>query len=326
MLSTSPAGGAGPAASVASLKADDAGLAAKSRAAVLNLYSLDTRLTTAERRLASLEAERERLHAQGVALRQAVSVARIDARLSQNRLASRLRFIYEHGTTSTLDIVMGAKSLGDALTQLDDFNRVTAADADVLLQVRAAQRRLTLLSHELVARERRLAATTAAAMRTVAQLRQVRAARAAYIADLARRRSLNATRIERIVAQATAADAKSQRLAPPTKTVLAVSTISPVSPPASVPALTTAAGGRTLTVVATGYDLPGHTATGLPVGWGIAAVDPSVIPLGTRIVVPGYGVAVAADTGVYGSSIDLWFPSAAQAYAWGRRTVTIALD
>ena len=80
-------------------------------------------------------------------------------------------------------------------------------------------------------------------------------------------------------------------------------------------------------MVATGYALPGPTATGLPVGWGIAAVDPSVIPLGTRIVVPGYGVAVAADTGgvVLGATIDLWFPTAAQAYAWGRRTITIAL-
>jgi 3D (Asp-Asp-Asp) domain-containing protein len=88
----------------------------------------------------------------------------------------------------------------------------------------------------------------------------------------------------------------------------------------------TAAGGRTLTVVATGYSLLGRTATGLPVGWGIAAVDPSVIPLGTRIVVPGYGVAVAADTGVSGASVDLWFPSAARANAWGRRTITIAVD
>jgi 3D (Asp-Asp-Asp) domain-containing protein/peptidoglycan hydrolase CwlO-like protein len=304
MLSSSPAGGAGPAAT------------AKSRAAVLELYSLDTRLTAAERRLASLQAERQRLHAEGVALRQAVSVARIDAHLSQNRLASRLRFIYEHGTTSSLDIVMGAKSLEDALNELDDFKRVTAADADVLLQVRTAERRLTLLSGELVTREQTLAATTAAAVQTVAELRQVRAARASYVADLAQRRSLDAARIERINARAAAADARSQRLAP-TKTILAVSTIAPVSAPA---------GGRTLTVIATGYDLPGHTATGLPVGWGIAAVDPSVIPLGTRIVVPGYGVAIAADTGVYGSSIDLWFPTAAQAFAWGRRTITIALD
>jgi cystine transport system substrate-binding protein len=52
-----------------------------------------------------------------------------------------------------------------------------------------------------------------------------------------------------------------------------------------------------------------------------------VIPLGTRMTVPGYGEAVAADTGsaVSGATIDLWFPSIAQANAWGRRTVTIVL-
>ena len=85
--------------------------------------------------------------------------------------------------------------------------------------------------------------------------------------------------------------------------------------------------GETLTVSSTGYSLPGRTSTGLPVGWGVIAVDPSVIPLGTRVTVPGYGEAVAADTGsaVRGATIDLWFPSLAQARAWGRRTVTITL-
>jgi 3D (Asp-Asp-Asp) domain-containing protein len=87
------------------------------------------------------------------------------------------------------------------------------------------------------------------------------------------------------------------------------------------------AGGTELTVSATGYALSGRTATGLPVGWGIAAVDPSVIPLGTHFYVPGYGEAVAADTGgaIYGSTVDLWFPTETQANAWGRRTVTIVL-
>jgi 3D (Asp-Asp-Asp) domain-containing protein len=81
-------------------------------------------------------------------------------------------------------------------------------------------------------------------------------------------------------------------------------------------------------VLATGYTLPGRTATGLPVGWGVVAVDPSVIPLGTHLSVPGYGEAVAADTGgaVVGTSIDLWFPSAAQAARWGRRSITVALN
>jgi 3D (Asp-Asp-Asp) domain-containing protein len=96
---------------------------------------------------------------------------------------------------------------------------------------------------------------------------------------------------------------------------------------ATAPSSPAAAGARTLTVVATGYSLGGTTSTGLPVGWGVAAVDPSVIPLGTHLSVPGYGEAVAADTGgsVVGDRIDLWFPSAAQASAWGRRVVTIAL-
>jgi len=79
-------------------------------------------------------------------------------------------------------------------------------------------------------------------------------------------------------------------------------------------------------VSATCYDLPGHTATGMPVGQGVVAVDPSVIPLGTRIYVPGYGNGVAADVGsaIKGDTIDLWMPSA-QCAAWGRRTVTITI-
>jgi 3D (Asp-Asp-Asp) domain-containing protein len=82
-----------------------------------------------------------------------------------------------------------------------------------------------------------------------------------------------------------------------------------------------------MTVEATGYALPGTTATGIPVGWGVVAVDPSVIPLGTRMYIPGYGEGVAADTGgaVHGRIIDLWFPTRAQALAWGRRTVTITI-
>ena len=59
----------------------------------------------------------------------------------------------------------------------------------------------------------------------------------------------------------------------------------------------------------------------------MVAVDPSVIPLGTRMTVPGYGEGVAADTGgaVKGLIIDLWFPTREQALAWGVRTVTITL-
>jgi len=82
-----------------------------------------------------------------------------------------------------------------------------------------------------------------------------------------------------------------------------------------------------LKVDAVAYYLPGKTALGVPVRMGVVAVDPKLIPLGTRLHVPGYGPALAADVGtaIKGPIIDLWFPSTAAARAWGRRTVTITV-
>lgn len=91
-------------------------------------------------------------------------------------------------------------------------------------------------------------------------------------------------------------------------------------------------GGRQLTVMTTAY-APGadgvdtRTATGARAGYGIIAVDPRIIPLGTRVYVPGYGYAIAADTGgaIKGNKIDVCFDSGAEAIQWGRRTVTITI-
>lgn len=65
-----------------------------------------------------------------------------------------------------------------------------------------------------------------------------------------------------------------------------------------------------------------HTATGMPIVYGVAAVDPRVIPLGTKLYVEGYGFAFACDTGsaIKGRRIDLAMP-ASRMNAWGRRTV-----
>jgi 3D (Asp-Asp-Asp) domain-containing protein len=80
-------------------------------------------------------------------------------------------------------------------------------------------------------------------------------------------------------------------------------------------------------VDAVAYSLPGSTALGVPVRKGVVAVDPVLIPLGTKLHVPGYGRGLAADVGyaIKGRIIDLWFPTLAKARAWGRRTVTITI-
>ena len=67
------------------------------------------------------------------------------------------------------------------------------------------------------------------------------------------------------------------------------------------------------------------TASGREVGHGIVAVDPSVIPLGTRLYVEGYGFALAADVGssIRGYKIDLFMECIEAARRFGRRDITV---
>ena len=73
------------------------------------------------------------------------------------------------------------------------------------------------------------------------------------------------------------------------------------------------------------YGCSGITASGRPAGHGIVAVDPRFIPLGTRLYIPGYGFAIAGDTGgaIKGNRIDLGFNSYSDAIRFGRRAVTV---
>lgn len=85
-----------------------------------------------------------------------------------------------------------------------------------------------------------------------------------------------------------------------------------------------------ITMEATAY-LPtdgggdGITATGIRARHGVVAVDPNVIPLGTRVYIPGYGEAIAADTGgdIVGNRIDVVLEDYGSAMQFGRRTVDV---
>jgi 3D (Asp-Asp-Asp) domain-containing protein len=93
-------------------------------------------------------------------------------------------------------------------------------------------------------------------------------------------------------------------------------------------------GGPPLIMVATAYDpgprscgkyASGRTAVGVKAGRGVVAVDPSVIPLGTRLYIDRYGEAVAADVGraIRGRRIDLGFDTYQEARRFGRRVVRV---
>lgn len=76
------------------------------------------------------------------------------------------------------------------------------------------------------------------------------------------------------------------------------------------------------------YPYGGQPAyNGMPLQYGIIAVDPSVIPMNTRLYVEGYGEAIAADQGnaIKGYHIDLFFPSHQQALSWGVKRVNVTV-
>ena len=69
----------------------------------------------------------------------------------------------------------------------------------------------------------------------------------------------------------------------------------------------------------------GITATGIPARRGVVAVDPGVIPLGSRVYIPGYGVAIAADTGgaIRGQKVDLCMETYGECMNFGRRNIEV---
>ena len=273
--------------------------------ALLSLYALDSQLQTWRARLGSLESEAAALRARRASLKSELGADRASLKTSQHQLAVELRVVYQQGNVYPVAVVLGSESLGSALRQLDDMSRAAGQSGQIVAATSAAHVRLLRSQRLLAAEERRLERSLAAARQAEARLAAAVASRTAYVSSLRAQERLRAAQVRSVETQAQTAQQKSQQLAPV------------ASPPT---------GKRQLTVSATCYDLSGRTATGMPVGQGVVAVDPSVIPLGTRLYVPGYGHGVAADVGggIKGDVIDLWM-TPSQCAAWGRRTVTITI-
>jgi 3D (Asp-Asp-Asp) domain-containing protein len=274
--------------------------------ALLGLYALDSKLQAWRTRVASLEAAAAALRRRRIDLRQELGAAQASLKTGQQRLALELRALYERGNVDPVAVMLGAASLTNGLRQLDALSRVTDQSRQIVDATTAAHDRLLTSQARLAAEERKLAQSLAAARQGEQKLAAAAAARLAYVSSLRSRERLRTSQVHSVEAVAHAAQRKSQSLQGP-------------APPST--------GKHQLVVSATCYDLPGRTATGMPVGRGVVAVDPSVIPLGSRLYIPGYGNGVAADIGggIRGNIIDLWFPTYAECAAWGRRTVTITI-
>ena len=299
--------GAGSPGGASSADATTQQLDARAHQALLSLYALDSRLQAWQSRVASLERQAAALRHAQASIRGELAAARASLETGRHRLAVDLRALYERGNVDPVAVVLGADSLTKGLGRLEALSRVSDQSRQIVTATTAARARLLGSQRRLAAEQRKLARSLAAARQAEQSLAAAAAARRAYVSTLRAQERLRAAQVKTVEAAAHTAQQKSQHLQP----------TAPASPPS---------GKRRLTVSATCYDLSGSTATGMPVGQGVVAVDPSVIPLGTRMYVPGYGNGVAADVGsaIKGAVIDLWM-TPTQCAAWGRRTVTITI-
>lgn len=84
--------------------------------------------------------------------------------------------------------------------------------------------------------------------------------------------------------------------------------------------------GSKMVVSATAYSGDSITATGTTPKWGTIAVDPSIIPYGTKVYIPKFNMTFVAEDcggGIKGNRIDIFMNSSSACYNWGVRSIDI---
>ncbi len=88
----------------------------------------------------------------------------------------------------------------------------------------------------------------------------------------------------------------------------------------------TSQNGQSMKVVATAYSGHSITATGTKPKWGTIAVDPTVIPYGTKVYIPQFDMVFTAEdcgSAIKGNKIDIFMNDSSTVYNWGRKTIDI---
>lgn len=346
MVSATPSGGG--AETAPALQAQAGALSRSESATLLQLYAAESSLARAQTDLSRLDQRSLQLARAEQGARRRTEIVRRSLQASQERVAALLRELYVQGEPDPIAVVLGATSLDEAMAGIEGLSRAAAQNERLGLEAAERARRLERLRARLAEQRASLTSARTAARAGAERLAAAVAGRRRTLAGIRSRRSLTLSRLEALQERARAAERRSAEItahaaedasppAQPSPDEQTAATTPPAAaaaaeaavavPPAAPAPPAGPAGTRSLVVDAVAYHLPGTTASGLPVGVGVIAVDPTVIPLGTRLNIPGYGPAVAADVGsaIKGNIIDLWMPSTARARAWGRRTVTITV-
>lgn len=241
-------------------------------------------------------------------------IAEIQRQLEERQgfLQKRLRSTYKSDDAGYLEVVMGAGDFSELINRLDMISIIADDDRRLIDSFKESRQ----LMEEKLASLSEKQGELAGLLDNLGSARQSLVAAQAHqqsvVGAIQSEKQVTDTQLTQLQAEAASIESRMSQIQNETNSG------GGYSPPP--------AGGSSFTATATAYCLGGTTATGMPVGRGIIAVDPGVIPLGSRVHVSGYGDAIAADTGgaINGNRIDVWLPCG-EAYAWGVRSVTVTI-
>lgn len=306
---------------VGDLQAQAGQLDANYRQALSDLVAVDSEVGRYNSEIQSATARRDELKSEIAAAQKSLTQEQADLADKQTALEKRLRVSYKSDDTGYLEVMLGAGDFSEFLNRVDMINMIAEDDRRLIASINEAKQ----------SQEQKLAALNQSQADLAGLLDQLDAAQSnlisareeqkGVVASLQSRLQSNQNQISQLRAEAADIEARmAQMQNAASSTPAAAAEPGPQSPPPP------AARGASFTMTATAYCLGGTTATGMPVGRGIIAVDPEVIPLGSRVNVSGYGDAIAADTGgaIVGNRIDVWLPCD-EAYSWGVRDVTLTV-
>lgn len=228
-----------------------------------------------------------------------------NSKAQEDLFKKRARAMYVNGAGSYLQVVLTADNLGDFISRVDLITKVIGYDNKVVAKLKEQRQAIANQKEALNNENSKLQALKTSNEVTLSKLSK----------DIKEQKLLLSKTTEKekqLVAMETASNrtSKSGTLSRGMSKSMSYSQV--------------------LSMQSTAYAGDGVTASGTPTnrdidGYSTIAVDPRVIPLGSRVYVEGYGYAIAEDTGgaIKGNIIDVFFYSESEARSWGRRSVTV---
>ncbi len=252
----------------------------------------------------------------------------------QIMLNKRMKAMYTDGNSSYLEVLLGSHNLSDFISKMDITAKIIQYDNNIISNVKQQQTVITLQKKNLEVANANLQSLKSDNESSLAKLSSDVSEEKNLLSKATdKEKQLIEAQRQKELAQAAAAK-KAQDVATQNAKIAAENTalLAAPSSPSSIAPSAPGSSSTVYTMTATSYSDPGYTSSNKlthrdPNGYSTIAVDPTIIPLGTKVYVSGYGYAIAEDTGsaIIGNIIDVYLPTDAEASAWGRRTVTVTI-